>query len=170
EFNSCRMAYYSSRDRRDVPDLTSFKEAVFASILQPALSEPLEKVGPNTGVLLDGSIRSGLPMAVPLSRGAERALVFVNAPLEPRPLSVTPPHALSMLFRTLELFAHQPIVGELAEAELALEVRREQERQVCMDRMRRAETDADLHLASSAEPQGVPLEQHPAEQVRARWL
>jgi len=170
EFNSGRMAYYSSRDRRDVPDLTSFKEAVFASILQPALSEPMDKVGPNTGTLLDGSIRSGLPMAVPLSRGAERALVFVNAPLEPRPLSVSPPHALSMLFRTLELFAHQPIVGELAEAELSLEVRREQERQVCFDRMRRAETDADLHLSSSTEPQGLALEQHTAEQVRARWL
>jgi len=170
EFNSGRTAYYSSRDVRDIPDLTAFKEAVMASILEPALAEPMEKVGPNAGILLDGGVRSGLPMAIPLSRGAERAVVFVNSPLEPRPLSVPPPHALSMLFRAIELFAHQPIVGELAEAELALEVRREQERQVCIDRMRRAETDADLHLSSSEEPQALALEQHPAEQVRARWL
>jgi predicted acylesterase/phospholipase RssA len=170
EFNSGRTAYYSSRDRRDIADLTAFKEAVFASVLQPALAEPLGKVGSNAGILLDGSVRSGLPMAIPLSRGAERALVFVNAPLEPRPLAVPPPHAISMLFRAIELFAHQPIVGELAQAELALEVRREQERQVCMDRMRRADTDADLHLSSSEEPQGLALEQHSAEQVRARWL
>jgi len=108
-------------------------------------------------------------MAIPLSRGAERAVVFVNAPLEPRPLVTPPPHAMSMLFRALELFAHQPIVGELATAELALEVRREEERQRCLDRMRRAETDASLHLSSSAEPEGLVLQQRPADQVRARW-
>jgi predicted acylesterase/phospholipase RssA len=170
EFNSGRVTYYSSRDRRDVPDLTSFKEAVLASVLEPALAEPMKKVGPNEGILLDGGVRSGLPMAIPLSRGAERAVVFVNAPLEPRPMVSPPPHALSMLFRALELFGHQPVVGELAESELALEVRREQERQVCMDRMRRSETDADLHLSSSGEPPGLVLEQHPADQVRARWL
>src|SRR4051812_34267314 len=36
EFNSGRPSSYSSRDRRDIPDLTSFKEAVMASIVEPA--------------------------------------------------------------------------------------------------------------------------------------
>jgi len=169
EVNGGRTFYYSSRDPRDVPDLTAFKEAVMASIVEPALAEPMERVGKSTGLLIDGGVRSGLPMTVPLARGAERSLVFVNAPLEPRPLVTPPPHAVSMLFRAIELFAHQPIVGELATAELALEVRREEERQRCMDRMRRAETDADIHLSSSAEPEGLALQQHAPEQVRARW-
>jgi predicted acylesterase/phospholipase RssA len=170
EFVTGRTNYYSSRDKRDVPDLTAFKESVMASIVEPALAEPLEHVGDSAGLLIDGGVRSGLPMHIPLSRGAERAVVFVNAPLEARPLVTPPPHAVSMLFRALELFGHQPIVGELAEAELALEVRREEERQICVDRMRRWDRDAALHLSSSAEPEGFALETHTVEQVRWRLL
>jgi predicted acylesterase/phospholipase RssA len=169
EFNSGRTEYYSSRDRRDMPDLTAFKQAVMASTVMPGLAEPLDHVGQNAGLLIDGGVRSGLPMAIPLARGAERAVVFVNAPLEPRPMVTPPPHAVSMLFRALELFGHQPVVGELAQAELALEVKREEERQLCMDRVRRSETDADLHLAAPGETPSPGLVQHPAEQVRQSW-
>lgn len=136
EFQSGRVLQLSSADPHDISSSAELKQAIMASIVEPVLAEPISRVGALRGVLLDGGVRSGLPIRAPLERGATRALVFVNAPMEPRPLSEAPPHALAIGERTLDLFSHQPIVGELHEAEFELATRRALEYELCVERLK----------------------------------
>ncbi len=143
DFTTGRTFHLSSADPKDIKDVVELKQAVLASIVEPLLSEPVSSVGPLKGVLIDGGVRSGLPILTPLMRGAERAVVFVNSPLEPRPLARDPQNAVQIGLRTLDLFTHQPIVGELSEAESRLSVKRTLEYERCVERL----TDEDAHPA-----------------------
>jgi len=135
DFESGRTLHLSSADRRDVPDVTALRQSAIASIVEPVLAEPVNRVGTQRGTLIDGGVRSGLPLLTPLLRGAERAVVFANGPLEPIPLSAPPPNALSIGLRMIDLFSHQPIVGELHEAESRLSVKRSLEYERCAERL-----------------------------------
>jgi len=135
DFDSGRTLYLSSADRREVPDVTALRQSAMASIVEPVLAEPVDRVGTQLGTLIDGGVRSGLPLTTPLMRGAERALIFANGPLEPVPLSKPPQNALTVGTRMIDLFSHQPIVGELREAESRLSVKRSLEYERCVERL-----------------------------------
>lgn len=135
DFNSGRIFHFSSSNALDIPDTQALRYAALSSIVQPAMAEPVDAVGSVQGTLIDGGIRSGLPMLTPLLSGAERALVFTNGPLEGRPLPEPPPNAGSIALRMIDLFALQPIVGELHEAENRLAVRRMAEYERCLERL-----------------------------------
>lgn len=135
EFQSGNTYHLSSADRREVPDVDALKQSALASIVEPILAEPQANVGHLRGTLVDGGVRSGLPLSTPLARGAERAVVFVNGPLEPTPLNTPPQNALNIGMRMIDLFAYQPIVGELHEAEYRVSVKRSLEYERCLERL-----------------------------------
>lgn len=134
DYTSGRILHASSADPHDVPSVVDLRRSAVASIVEPAMAEPVDSVGQFHGTLVDGGVRSGLPMTTPLMRGAERAVVFVNSPLEATPLDKDPQNAGVILSRTLDLFSHQPIVGELHQAENQLVVKRISEFGRCHDR------------------------------------
>ena len=74
DVTSGRVYHLSSCDPRDVNRLANLKEAVLASIVEPAMSEAVPHVANVRGTLIDGGIRSGLPLTAPLMRGAERPI------------------------------------------------------------------------------------------------
>lgn len=135
EYQTGRTNHLSSVDRHDIPNVRALKQAILSSIVEPMLSEPVVQVGNMRGVFIDGGVRSGLPVSTPLARGAERAIVFVNNPLEPRPLNAAPANAIEMGMRTLDLLVHQPIVSELHQAEYELATRRTIEYERCVERL-----------------------------------
>lgn len=149
DFRSGRSFHFSSLDPLDLPDVSAFKQAVLASLVEPAMSEPVPGVGKATGTFLDGGIRSGLPLWTPLQRGAERALVLVNNPLEPVPLQDPPANAGRIALRMLDLFTHQPIVSELHEAEEAVVLKRVGEYERCVERL------ASLHPSNNESQAGM---------------
>jgi predicted acylesterase/phospholipase RssA len=161
DYKSGRIHHFSSADPADIPTLPDLRKAVLSSIVEPGLAEPVEQVGPAKGTLVDGGVRSGLPLRTPLARGAERAVMFVNAPMETVPLERDPANGGEVLLRTLSLFVHQPIVGELHEAEHRLLLKRISEYSRCMARVKQAgfQTPASVEdLCSGREwPEAVPV-------------
>lgn len=126
----------SSEDPLDMASLQALHEAVIASVVEPAMSRPVGSVNRRPGFYIDGGVRSGLPLLAPLRRGAERAVVFVNAPIEPAPRGSGPNNAVDALFRSLDLFTHQTIVGELHDAENRAIAKQQHEALQCLDRLR----------------------------------
>ncbi|HXX67846.1 MAG TPA: patatin-like phospholipase family protein [Polyangiaceae bacterium] len=134
EFKSGRLFDFSSADPGDITDVASLKQAVLSSIPEPGMAEPMYHVGKNQGFFIDGGIRSGLPVLPPILGGAEHMVAFVNQRSDMFPLKDYPPNALASLFRSIDLFTFQPIVGELSQGEFELATRRSAEYELCMDR------------------------------------
>lgn len=109
-------------------------DSLEGSLVEPLLAEPVPFIRGRAGVWIDGGVRSGLPLTTPLRRGADRALVFVNTALNGVPKERLP-SAASIGFRAIDLFSLQPIVGELASSELEATVRRQLEKERCLERL-----------------------------------
>lgn len=134
DFDSGDVLQLSSADIRGQGQLPQWHQALEASLVEPILAEPVECIGPRRGTWLDGGVRSGLPLAAPLRRGAERAVVFINGPLNgiPQPRQ---PNLTAIVVRGIGLFAQQPVLSELAFAEQERVLKREGEKDRCLARL-----------------------------------
>lgn len=111
-------------------------QAVLASIVEPVLAMPVDRLprsgAPLAGTFVDGGVRSVLPALDAVNRGAERVLVMTNGTMEPSPVP-PPKHALGVLMRTLDVLIASGITEpQLAEARAT--TRRWTEYRVCHDR------------------------------------
>lgn len=138
DFETGRLFAESDQDPADQGPPERRVEAVLASIVEPVLAEPVDGLavpgGRRSGTFLDGGVRSGLPLLQAAQRGAERVLVIANSGIEPD-AQKRPPHAFSILARTIDLLVTQPRVGELGQGELAAVARRMDEYNVCRERL-----------------------------------
>lgn len=135
DVQSGNAVHLSSANAADIDSAKTLQQAVMASIVQPGMAEPLTVIGGRKGVFIDGGIRSGLPLLSALMSGAEGAVVFVNAPLDPLPRAKPPPNALAITMRSIDLFVHQTILGELHGAEYRAESKRRKEAELCQARL-----------------------------------
>jgi predicted acylesterase/phospholipase RssA len=163
EFKSGRLLYVSSADPAQITDSTGLKQEVLSSIPEPGLAEPIYHVGKLSGFFIDGGIRSGLPVLPAILGGAEHMVAFVNQESNLLPRRVPPANALGTLFRAIDLFTFQPIVGELSQGEYELATRRAAEYELCMDRAKERAKSASVdyetancfcaYLTPGAQPQ-----------------
>lgn len=110
-------------------------QAVLASIVEPVLAEPVNRIGPRAehqGTFVDGGVLSVFPVLDAVNRGTERVLAFTNSTWEPRP-EQSPKHAFDVLMGTLDVLVSSGIT-EPQLASLRALVRRWQEYKVCCDR------------------------------------
>jgi predicted acylesterase/phospholipase RssA len=113
-------------------------DAVLASIVEPVMADPVERLGrPNQerlGTFIDGGVRSGTPVMEASRRGAERVLVIKSASLD-SDLQPRQRNAASMLLRTIDLLVDQVGTTEIQQATLYAMARRLGEYNVCNDRL-----------------------------------
>ncbi len=131
DYQSGSVFHFSSSR---IESQTAWWGALEGSFVEPLAAEPVSRVGLRKGTWLDGGVRSGLPISTPLRRGADRAVVFVNTPFDgiPRPRMR---NVGDIVFRSIELFSLQPILGELAEAEEEKVLTRQSEKERCLERL-----------------------------------
>ena len=175
DFRSGRLYHLSTRDRLDLPDPQALRFAIMGSVAEPFVAEPIYAIGRLHGLFMDGGVRSGLPVTPILLGGIEAALSFINEPPEPRILAEPPQNGLQIVGRTIELFSHQPIEGELEQAELRLAYRRELEDERCRARLASNAAPAAVHDAYCANESwpGKPASAGfaaPSEPLRPRSL
>jgi predicted acylesterase/phospholipase RssA len=138
DFQSGDVRAQSDQDPEDAAPWDVQIDAVMASIAEPVLAWPVERVGrdgrPLPGTYLDGGVRSGLPLLEAVQRGAERVLVLNNSGFEPT--GVGPQrNAFQILTRTIDLLSGQTRPSEVQLAELAALQRRLLEHDVCEARL-----------------------------------
>jgi len=150
EFASGAVYHFSSVLTEDS---TAWAQALEASIVEPFIAQPVRQVGSLTGLFIDGGVRSGLPLVTALNRGADRAIVFANTTLAGVPVDSFD-NTIGVGIRALDLFALQPIFGELATAERERVLRRQGEKERCLARLGFDAAGAaavDLEVRCSAE-------------------
>ncbi len=131
DYQSGDVFHFSSAQ---IESKDAWAQALEASIVEPLAAEPVSAIGGRKGTWIDGGVRSGLPLMTPLRRGADRAVVFVNSPFEsvPKPRMK---NAGEIIFRSIDLFSFQPLLGELAQAEQEKVLKRQGEKERCLDRL-----------------------------------
>jgi predicted acylesterase/phospholipase RssA len=166
DYQSGAVVHFSSSR---IESQTAWWEALEGSFVEPLAAEPVSRIGLFKGTWLDGGVRSGLPISTPLRRGADRAVVFVNSPFEgiPRPRMR---NVGDIVFRSIELFSLQPILGELAEAEEEKVLTRQGEKERCLDRLGfdHAADAADLERRCSIDL-ALPSSCEVARTTMPRW-
>ncbi|HET9597210.1 MAG TPA: patatin-like phospholipase family protein, partial [Anaeromyxobacteraceae bacterium] len=138
DFQTGDLHAQSDQDPEDAAPWEVQIDAVMASIVEPVLAWPAERVGRDgralPGTYLDGGVRSGLPLLEAVSRGAERVLVLNNSGFEPT--AVGPQrNAFQILTRTIDLLSGQTRPTEVQLGELAALQRRLLEHGVCESRL-----------------------------------
>ncbi|HEU5251534.1 MAG TPA: patatin-like phospholipase family protein, partial [Thermoanaerobaculia bacterium] len=111
----------SDQDPADGREKKDRIDAVLASIVEPVMADPVERLGrPGRdlpGTFIDGGIRSGTPAMEASRRGAERVLVIKSASLD-SDLRPRQRNAISMLARTIDLLVDQVGTTEIQQATL----------------------------------------------------
>ncbi|QSQ19961.1 patatin-like phospholipase family protein [Pyxidicoccus parkwayensis] len=181
DFNTGDVYGISDQDPQDIDPNASeqqrvegFINAVVASIVEPVLAEPIPWVPSNAGRLqgtfLDGGVRSGLPLLQAVQRGAERVLVISTGGLQAENAH-PPPHAVSTLMRTIDLFVTQPRVGEVQQGELAAVGRRFAEFNVCEERLADVRNTGNVGpFCRRTGPGFVPKEPVALQAATSMWL
>jgi predicted acylesterase/phospholipase RssA len=128
----------SDQDPADGRSKKDRLDAVLASIVEPVMADPVERLGrPNQelrGTFIDGGVRSGTPVMEASRRGAERVLVIKSASLD-SDLQPRQKNAASMLLRTIDLLVDQVGAAEIQQATLHALARRLGEYNVCNYRL-----------------------------------
>ena len=181
DFNTGDVYGISDQDPQDIDPNASEAQrvegvinAAVASIVEPVLAEPEPWLPSNTGrfrgTFLDGGVRSGLPLLQAVQRGAERVLIISTGGLQAE-TAHAPPHAVSTLMRTIDLFVTQPRVGEVQQGELAAISRRFAEFNVCEERLAGMEDPGNLGPFCRRTGSGfVPNEPRSLQAATSMWL
>jgi hypothetical protein len=133
-------------------------ETVLASVVEPALAEPVflkDFPGRNEGMFIDGGLRSGLPVAEAVRRGAERVVVLSASSLDPPPVP-EPKNGGQILFRSLDLFVYQLRDAEVQQAEGRAIARRVAERELCVNRFEKRPAVERDAVCGAAKPPVLP--------------
>ena len=128
----------SDQDPADGREKKDRIDAILASIVEPVMADPVERLGRPGGELpgtfIDGGVRSGTPAMEASRRGAERVLVIKSASLD-SDLRPRQRNALSMLARTIDLLVDQVGATEIQQATLFSLGRRLGEYNLCEHRL-----------------------------------
>jgi predicted acylesterase/phospholipase RssA len=128
----------SDQDPADGREKKDRIDAILASIVEPVMADPVERLGrPGSelpGTFIDGGVRSGTPAMEASRRGAERVLVIKSASLD-SDLRPRQKNALSMLARTIDLLVDQVGATEIQQATLFSLGRRLGEYNLCEHRL-----------------------------------
>jgi len=128
----------SDQDPADGREQKDRLDAVLASIVEPVMADPVDRLGrPNQerrGTFIDGGVRSGTPVMEASRRGAERVLVIKSASLD-SDLQPRQRNAASMLLRTIDQLVDQVGTAEIQQATLHAIARRLGEYNVCNYRL-----------------------------------
>ena len=128
----------SDQDPADGREKKDRIDAILASIVEPVMADPVERLGrPGSelpGTFIDGGVRSGTPAMEASRRGAERVLVIKSASLD-SDLRPRQRNALSMLARTIDLMVDQVGATEIQQATLFSLGRRLGEYNLCEHRL-----------------------------------
>ena len=128
----------SDQDPADGREKKDRIDAILASIVEPVMADPVERLGrPGSelaGTFIDGGVRSGTPAMEASRRGAERVLVIKSASLD-SDLRPRQKNALSMLARTIDLLVDQVGATEIQQATLYSLGRRLGEYDLCEHRL-----------------------------------
>ncbi|WP_163996285.1 patatin-like phospholipase family protein [Pyxidicoccus caerfyrddinensis] len=181
DFNTGDVYGISDQDPQDIDPKASEQQrvegvinAAVASIVEPVLAEPVPWLPSNTGrfrgTFLDGGVRSGLPLLQAVQRGAERVLIISTGGLQAETANA-PPHAVSTLMRTIDLFVTQPRVGEVQQGELAAIGRRFAEYNVCEERLADVDNEGNIGpFCRRTGPGFVPKEPVALQAATSMWL
>jgi predicted acylesterase/phospholipase RssA len=153
----------SDQDPADGRQKKDRVDAILASIVEPVMADPVERLGrpggERAGTFIDGGVRSGTPAMEASRRGAERVLVIKSASLD-SDLRPRQANALSMLARTIDLAVDQVGTAEIQQATLFSLGRRLGEYNLCEYRLELVgesasenpdATEVDKQLAAKAE-------------------
>jgi predicted acylesterase/phospholipase RssA len=113
-------------------------QSILASIVLPVYAEPTTWVpspnGCRKGAFYDGGVRMGIALKTAVTRGADRAFVISNDNGVPDLSTVGSPGNVDMgttLFRSLDLFTYQTLLGQVEGAEYEARFRRMLEQDLC---------------------------------------